>query len=265
MNIDFEKYEGAGNDFVIVDNRRNHFKTDVATIKSLCDRHFGVGADGVLLLGNSRDYDFDMRYFNADGREATMCGNGGRCIAWFAIRRGISEKQLTFSAVDGIHHAQLVQEQQQQATIRLKMNDVEDFVQVDGNYRLDTGSPHLVVSVDNIAEVDVQQQGSAIRYSDRFKEHGINVNFVQKVAPLHLRMRTYERGVEAETLACGTGSVAAAITHLLQNDTDTGTVIIDAKGGKLRVTARREGNGFKGVWLEGPATFVFNGSYQTKS
>ncbi|NCA84730.1 MAG: diaminopimelate epimerase [Clostridia bacterium] len=264
MNIDFEKYEGAGNDFIIIDNQRNHFKTDVGIVKLLCDRHFGVGADGLLLLGNSRDYDFDMRYFNADGREATMCGNGGRCIAWYAIRRGISEKQLTFSAMDGIHHAQLVQEQQQQATLRLKMNDVENFVQIDGNYRIDTGSPHLVVPVENTTSIDVQQQGSAIRYSDRFKENGINVNFVQKIAPLHLRMRTYERGVEAETLACGTGSVAAAIALLLQDNVNNGTVIIDAKGGKMRVTARREDDGFKGVWLEGPATFVFSGSYQTK-
>ena len=265
MNIDFEKYEGAGNDFILIDNRRNQFKADVATIKSFCDRHFGVGADGLLLLGNSRDYDFDMRYFNSDGHEATMCGNGGRCIAWFAIRRAISEKQLTFSAVDGIHHAQLMQEQQQQATIRLKMNDVEDFVQTDGNYRIDTGSPHLIVPVDNVAGIDVQQQGSAIRYSDQYKEQGVNVNFVQKVAPLHIRMRTYERGVEGETLACGTGSVAAAIVHLLENNTDAGTVIIDAKGGKLRVSARREDNIFKKVWLEGPATYVFSGTYQTKS
>ncbi|HZK08011.1 MAG TPA: diaminopimelate epimerase [Bacteroidales bacterium] len=264
MNIDFEKYEGTGNDFILIDNRRNQFKADVEIIKSMCDRHFGVGADGLLLLGNSRDYDFDMRYFNSDGKEATMCGNGGRCIAWFAIRRGISEKQLTFSAVDGIHHAQLVQEQQQQATIRLKMNDVEDFVKIENEYRIDTGSPHLVVPVDNVASIDVQQEGSAIRNSDRFKEHGINVNFVQKVAPLHLRMRTYERGVEAETLACGTGSVAAAIATLLESDTEFGTVIIDAAGGKLRVSARREDNVFIKVWLEGPATYVFSGNYQTK-
>ena len=256
MSFHFYKYHGAGNDFVIVDNRDLTFEADnISHIAWLCDRRFGVGADGLMLLQNCPGFDFEMRYFNSDGREASMCGNGGRCIAAFARKLGIVGQKTTFMAVDGAHEAIF----EEDGDISLKMSDVTK-VEAHGNeYFLDTGSPHFVRFVDTLEGLDVYSEGKAVRYSDRFRETGTNVNFV-KMDARHLTVYTYERGVEAETLACGTGITASALSAALLSGISDGNFQVTAKGGKLAVSFVKSENGFTQIWLRGPAAFVFEGT-----
>jgi diaminopimelate epimerase len=259
MEIRFYKYQGAGNDFVLIDNRGEWFDAgNVSLISFLCDRRFGIGADGLMLLQEREGYDFEMRYFNSDGREASMCGNGGRCIAAFAKKLGLIENKTRFFAVDGTHEAVVKPGNK----VELKMIDVASFRMIDGNYFLNTGSPHYVIFADTLEGLDVYSEGRKIRYSDQFKDEGTNVNFV-KLADGKLTVYTYERGVENETLACGTGITASALSAGIKTGMTKGEFQVVAKGGNLSVSFEKSGSGFKNIWLKGPATFVFEGAIQT--
>lgn len=257
--IPFHKYQGAGNDFILLDQRAEQYlqRGDAELIRRWCDRRFGIGADGLILLQRREGYDFEMIYFNADGGEGSMCGNGGRCIAAFAHYLGIFQETCRFLAVDGAHEARLLPD----GWVELRLGDVAEVEQGDGYCFLDTGSPHYVRFVENLQGLDVVGEGRAIRYSARFRAQGTNVNFVE-VREHGLAVATYERGVEDETLACGTGVTAAAIAHYQQKASTSGPqrVSIQAKGGQLEVRFEPHGAGFTQVWLAGPAERVFEGS-----
>lgn len=257
MPIKFYKYQGAGNDFIIVDNRDQRFdKSNAAFVAQLCNRRFGIGADGLMLLEAAAGYDFRMVYYNADGHEGSMCGNGGRCIVAFAHDMGLIDSQTHFIAVDGAHEASLHAGGE---WVSLKMSDVEKIERDGDAYILNTGSPHYVLSVEGLEKWDVFAEGKAIRYHDKYRAKGINVNFVQPLENGY-SVRTYERGVEDETLACGTGVTAVAIAMAVDNNA-FGVIScpIKALGGDLKVRFVREGNFFYDIFLEGPAKFVFAG------
>ena len=206
-SISFFKYQGTGNDFVMIDNRKNTFpKGEVGLIAKLCDRRFGIGADGVILIENDKDSDFEMIYYNPDGSQS-LCGNGSRCAVMFANHLGIIEEKTKFLAVDGVHEAYI-----QDGRVYLSMHDVGSFEQIGEDYLIDTGSPHYIKYVKDLDQKDMIKEGQAIRYSDRFKEEGINVNLIQENEQ-GLSIRTYERGVEGETHSCGTGCTAAALAY----------------------------------------------------
>ena len=250
----FYKYHGAGNDFILFDNRDGAISVSTVKIARLCNRHFGIGADGLMLLEQAAGYDFRMVYYNSDGRESTMCGNGGRCIVAFAKSLGIIHSQACFLAIDGSHTATIADD----GLISLHMNDVDDIDIRAGHTILNTGSPHYVLFVPDVSKTDVFNEGSRIRTQPQFQPDGINVNFVQ----LHdgkLIVRTYERGVEDETLSCGTGVTAAAIAATARFEGIFGTDI-ETTGGHLVVTFTKDtGTSAKDVVLTGPAEFVFKG------
>jgi len=248
--IIFAKYHGAGNDFILIDNSANNVNLTEKEIAFLCHRHLGVGADGLMLLEEDILADFKMRYFNADGKEATMCGNGGRCIVAFANKIGIKKEQYVFNAVDSEHIAYL-----KENTVKLKMAEVSKIDKFDKDYFLDTGSPHLVRQVADLQKIDLDKEGRDLRYDVRFGAGGCNVNFIQ-IDKNKINIRTYERGVEAETLACGTGAVASAIAAN-QLYPDIKEFELQALGGLLKVSFNKENNRYTSIWLEGPATFVF--------
>jgi diaminopimelate epimerase len=267
--ISFQKWQGAGNDFIIIDNRNGQWQEfEAQLIQRLCDRHFGIGADGLMMIENSELHDFEMVYYNSDGLPAEMCGNGGRCIAAMAASLDVFQNKARFLATDGLHEAEVVKE----GWIRLKMSDVNiikklkmPFPGTDSSsdgYFLNTGVPHLVLFVQDAAAVDVDAEGRRIRHLEQFVPAGTNVNFVRNTDGI-LTVRTYERGVEAETLACGTGNVAAALAaEYAFNEGRTGYEC-KALGGDLGVTFQREGDqDFREVWLEGPALKVFEGTVE---
>ena len=253
----FYKYQGTGNDFVMIDNRNQSFlKSNIALIKKLCDRRFGIGADGLILLESESDVNFKMIYFNSDGNQSTMCGNGGRCLVAFAKRLQIISTEATFNAVDGLHYAKILEN----GDVSLQMKDVLD-VKIESDYAfLNTGSPHHVILVDDLQNVNVKQIGSQIRYSDLYKQEGSNINFVNQIDSNHFALRTYERGVEDETLSCGTGATATAIAMFKQNKTKSTSIDVDVQGGKLKVNFDENDGIFSNVFLEGPAEFVFEGT-----
>lgn len=261
MNIPFYKYQGTGNDFVLIDNRAVTYleRKDTEQIKFLCDRRFGIGADGLILLQEKEGYDFEMVYFNADGAESTMCGNGGRCISAFAKHLGIAQDKAHFLAIDGPHDAIL----RADGWVELKMINVANVQFNDDHYELNTGSPHYVAFVEDVDDIDVVENGQAIRYSKKYRKEGINVNFVEKQKE-GLFVLTYERGVEAETLSCGTGVTAAAIAYYLdQKNPELQQIPIQTKGGSLEVRVKpdtQNENAFLDIWLCGPATMVFEGN-----
>ncbi|MEM9824148.1 MAG: diaminopimelate epimerase [Bacteroidota bacterium] len=259
-SIPFYKYQGTGNDFILIDNRgAGHLQgRDTALIQQLCDRRFGIGADGLILLQERQGYDFEMVYFNADGRESSMCGNGGRCITAFAKFLDIIGESAHFLAIDGPHDAFVGIDN----WVELKMTDVPEVEQGEDYFLLDTGSPHYIVFVEDIDDIDVIKNGQAIRYSKRFREEGVNVNFVEKKRN-GIMVATYERGVEGETLSCGTGVTAAAIAYGLQTPEDGHReVAISSKGGRLKVRFQTTAEGkFYDIWLGGGAEQVFSGSY----
>lgn len=257
MKIKFFKYQGAGNDFIIIDDRKRQFPQLENTIRFLCDRHFGIGADGLILLQDDANSDFRMVYFNSDGRESSMCGNGGRCIAQFAHDLGMIENKASFTAVDGLHEANI-----QQKTIRLKMANVAKVEVFENHLFLNTGSPHHVEFVENISEIDVKNYGRKIRYEAPYFEEGANVNFVESIDG-SLKIRTYERGVEDETLACGTGITAAAIAAFESGKIRGNKIEVMAIGGNLLVEfERNHSGGYQNVWLTGPAEKVFEGEIE---
>lgn len=252
----FYKYQGTGNDFVIVDNREvNHSTLSQEKIHRICDRRFGIGADGFMLLNNKTGYDFEMVYYNADGREGSMCGNGGRCIVQFAHDIGIDRNNFKFLAVDGEHLADI-----EDGLVSLKMSDVARINQFDTYAVLNTGSPHYVKKVTNLATMDVFTEGRNIRYNEEFNEEGINVNFVELLNNSTLKVRTYERGVENETFSCGTGVTAAALVFY-QQETGANSIEVEVLGGKLNVSYNRNADGsYDNIWLKGPALKVFEGN-----
>lgn len=255
MSIHFFKYQGAGNDFVLVDNRKQTFPTDnYDGIKFICDRRFGIGADGFMLLEPSAKADFKMVYYNADGRPGSMCGNGGRCITAFAHHLNIFEKRVKFEAGNHIYEAEIDDQ-----LVHLQMSDVTMVEQFDDHYFLDTGSPHHIVFVDQVDEVDVVESGRKIRYGAPYFEEGSNVNFVEQLGPDSFKVRTYERGVEDETLSCGTGVTAAALAVHHSGRTDGNVVKILAQGGDLEVSFDAVNDQYEHIVLSGPATFVFEG------
>jgi diaminopimelate epimerase len=257
MIIGFNKYQGAGNDFIIIDNLKGIFNADNHTlINRLCDRRFGIGADGLILVSENGQYDFEMQYFNSDGHIGSMCGNGGRCSADFAIRNGIAGKQLTFLAADGVHEAVSDKE-----IIRLKMNNINDYQIINNNYFINTGSPHYIIFSENIDDINVDKEGREIRWSKEFAPAGINVNFVERQKE-GIYVRTFERGVEEETLSCGTGVTASAIAAVLSGQSDIKTVIVKTKGGNLSVSFNITEKSVTDIWLSGPATFVFAGEIE---
>lgn len=256
MELTFYKYQGAGNDFVLIDNREGTINLTNRQIAHLCDRHFGIGADGLMYLQLCNDADFQMVYFNSDGNESTMCGNGGRCIAAFAHYLGVVGERMRFKAIDGMHEAVINKDN----TVALHMQDVTEIEFSETFQVLNTGSPHYVVWVEATAEVDVFEEGRNIRNQDRFQPKGINVNFVSRINGDGIAIRTYERGVEDETLACGTGVTAAAIVSAGQ-DTGKFDIPVKAVGGDLSVAFEKKDAGTaQDIVLTGGAQFVFKGS-----
>lgn len=256
MTIDFFKYQGTGNDFVLIDDRNETFPaSDQALIERLCHRRFGIGADGLILLRTDPEYDFRMIYFNADGAEGSMCGNGGRCIVRFAHDLGVFGSETRFLAVDGEHTAEVRGDD-----IFLKMSDVTGFDNRDGVTFLNTGSPHVVQFVDDLESLDVVSEGRSIRYDSRFQPGGTNVNFVQPIDGNTLFVRTYERGVEDETYSCGTGVTAVALVAQRQLHMPD-PVFIKTLGGNLRVSFNSTADEqFDNIYLIGPAKRVFVGT-----
>lgn len=254
MKILFNKYEGAGNDFIIINNTPaviNH--TDNVLISRLCDRRFGIGADGLILIEECEGYDFEMVFFNSDGYPSTMCGNGGRCAAHFVMENLTGKRKLKFLVGDGAHTAS-----PEGDLIELSINDVYDIVRTPDGMVVNTGVPHLVVFTNDVDNKDVVTEGRKLRNSPVYAPAGVNVNFVQIVGE-RLKLRTYERGVEDETLACGTGATASAIAAALSGKIVTEQAEVIVKGGSLHITFKIKRETITDIRLRGPATFVFSG------
>lgn len=258
MKHTFFKYQGTGNDFVMIDNRQNIFdKNNTKLIAHLCDRRFGIGADGLILLENDEETDFKMVYFNADGNQSSMCGNGGRCITHFANYLGIINGEATFMAIDGLHRAKIVGNE-----IHLQMQDVLSVEKHEDYVFLNTGSPHHIEFCQNVNQLNVKAEGAKIRYSDLYNEAGSNVNFTEKIDPSTFKVRTYERGVEDETLSCGTGVTAVALAMHYIGETEKNLITIDTKGGTLNVSFKQNNGAYNNIWLIGPATQVYKGEIE---
>ena len=259
MQIPFYKYQGTGNDFVIIDQFTDHHLStgDQEIIKHICHRRFGVGADGLILLESSTKNAFKMTYFNADGKEGSLCGNGARCAVACSHDLDKFDRNGRFEAVDGIHTAKIMKN----GSIELKMQNLEAVEIGQGYYIMDTGSPHYIAFVEDLDDIDIVDAGRAIRYADRFKDNGINVNFVEEQAD-QITVSTYERGVEDETLSCGTGVTAAALAHALRNELSNSKIKVKTKGGDLYIKFRKSPVGFENIWLCGPAKRVFTGAIE---
>jgi len=257
MHFTFYKYQGTGNDFVLIDNRTLYFsKKDASLIANICDRKYGIGADGLILLENHPEADFRMVYFNADGNESSMCGNGGRCIVHFAKQLDIVESNATFEAIDGMHEATI----DKNAVVSLKMSDVLE-IQNKNNYSfLNTGSPHHVEITEDLKNVQVKKEGAALRY-ELYGKEGANINFVQALQNDIFAVRTYERGVEDETLSCGTGVTAVALAMHNNGLAKSNKVTLQTEGGNLTVTFEKSGNRYTNIFLIGKATLVFKGEW----
>ncbi len=259
MKVAFYKYQGTGNDFIIVDNYHNEpVQLSTDQIRKLCDRHFGIGADGLMFLNKKEGYDFEMLYYNADGNESSMCGNGGRCLVKFAHQTGIHKSAYHFIAIDGEHEAEI----DTNGVVCLKMQDVNKVEYHANHAILNTGSPHFVKFAPDVENIDVVESGRGIRYSDEFEKEGINVNFVESTDEDKIYVRTYERGVEDETLSCGTGVTAAALVSA-HNENGFNTVNVKTPGGNLSVEFNKmDDEHFSDIWLCGPAVFVFTGEIE---
>lgn len=256
MKIEFYKYQGTGNDFVMIDNRQETFNKDnTEFIAQLCDRQFGIGADGLILLENHPKVDFKMVYYNADGNQSSMCGNGGRCITAFANYLGIIKDKATFEAIDGLHHAMIENDM-----VKLQMQDVISVEKHENHLFLNTGSPHHVQMDSNLELLDIKSVGSRIRYGAPYFKEGSNVNFVKKLTEESFFVRTYERGVEDETLSCGTGVTAVALAMNYIGETEKNLITLHTQGGQLQVDFEKNGEGYKDIWLIGPAIQVFKGA-----
>ncbi len=261
MVIKFYKYQGTGNDFIVADNRKNEITLTTEQINKLCDRRFGIGADGLMLLNDKAGFDFEMKYYNADGKDGSMCGNGGRCITKFAYHLGMHKEVYRFLASDGVHESEIDID----GIVSLKMKDVKAIKKFHNDFLVDTGSPHYIKMVSNLSELDVYKKGYEIRHSKEFNDEGINVNFVElQNEPDQISVRTFERGVEDETYSCGTGVTAAALV-CYHNENGFNDVEVKTLGGKLTVEYDRlEDNKYENIWLCGPAEKVFEGTVEIK-
>jgi diaminopimelate epimerase len=259
MQIYFHKYQGTGNDFILIDNRKSEYSLINDQVRRLCDRRFGIGADGLMLLNEKKGYDFEMKYYNSNGREGSMCGNGGRCMVKFAYHLGMHKDVYKFLASDGPHEAEIDTD----GGVSLKMKDVKNIRRFHSDFILDTGSPHYVKMVGDVMHVDVYKKGHEIRHSKEFEEEGINVNFVEQLEDVDkILVRTYERGVEDETYSCGTGVTAAALV-CYHNENGFNEVEVKTLGGNLSVEFDRMNDGhYQNVWLCGPAEKVFEGKVE---
>jgi diaminopimelate epimerase len=259
MEITFYKYQGTGNDFVIVDNRHEQYTNlTQKQIAKICNRRFGIGADGLMMLAHKSGYDFEMIYYNADGNPSSMCGNGGRCLTMFAFDMGIHKSTYKFIAADGEHEAEIDMHKK----VRLKMANVNKVEEHNTYAILNTGSPHFVKFASKVQEIDVVETGREIRYRKEFKEEGINVNFVENIDEDTIFVRTYERGVEDETFSCGTGVTACALVSA-HNSRGFNEVKVNTPGGSLSVEYNKiDDTHFENIWLVGPATFVFKGTVE---
>ncbi|OIQ29899.1 MAG: diaminopimelate epimerase [Crocinitomix sp. MedPE-SWsnd] len=254
--IEFFKYHGAGNDFIMIDNRDSVFqgnKIDLA--KKVCSRRFGVGSDGLIFIENWESGDFEMDFYNPDGSQS-FCGNGSRCAVAFAIKLGIVSKHALFLAIDGEHNAKI-----EENTISISMSDLHLFEKNDDHYVIHTGSPHYISFHMNIEELDLLDFAHGIRYSQKYLKEGINVNVIEEITDRKIGIRTYERGVEAETLACGTGATAAALAFAIENSLESGRIEVKAKGGDLSVDFNKAEEAYEEIWLNGPAVEVFKGVF----
>ena len=259
MQIEFYKYQGTGNDFVMIDNRQAIFpKDNIQIIAHLCDRRFGIGGDGLILLENDAETDFKMVYYNSDGNQSSMCGNGGRCLVAFAKKLNVINNSCTFIATDGVHHATIAED----GIVSLQMKDVSNIKTTPEYVFLDTGSPHHVQLVEDLEHYDVKENGKRIRYSDLYGKQGSNINFVKQIDESNFSLRTYERGVEDETLSCGTGATAVAIAMNAVGKTNANSINLNVQGGKLVVSFDKKDNQFTNVFLKGPAEFVFKGEIE---
>lgn len=255
--VDFVKFQGAGNDFVMINLMTNNLILTEQQIGTLCNRRFGIGADGLITISRSEAAQFRMTYYNCDGRLASFCGNGGRCTAAFAYSLGIAGKTMTFEGFDGIHHAVIIEADGDDYAVELSMRDVSQFGFRNHDLIVDTGSPHYVTQVEDAGGIDIIAEGRRIRYDKSVSENGVNVDFVEKRKD-RLFVRTYERGVEDETLACGTGVTASAMAASLWfgwNNVD-----IETPGGNLNVKFDKSGNSFTNVRLTGNAVASFRGN-----
>jgi diaminopimelate epimerase len=255
MILPFYKYQGAGNDFILLDNRTGKFNNlSPKQIKQLCNRNFGIGADGLMLLNHHEEFDFEMDYYNSDGSGGAMCGNGGRCIVAFAKQIGVVDSYTKFIASDGVHEATI----DESGIVKLKMIDIETVSQKGNSFFVDTGAPHHIEFNNHVKELNVFDRGKQIRYSNEYKDTGTNVNFVQVIDD-GIKIRTYERGVENETLACGTGAVASAISYYSKYKITGKNIKVQTLGGELQVSFNERNTVFTDVYLSGPAKFVFSG------
>ena len=254
MIIEFYKYHGTGNDFVLIDNRSLFFdKNNIELISKICSRHTGVGADGLILLENDNHYDFKMIYFNSDGKQTSMCGNGGRCVISFAKKLNIIDDNVTFLAIDGLHEGIIKDD-----IIKIKMIKVSNIDEVHNGCLLDTGSPHFVKFCTSVNNINVFQSGRELRNNKEISEDGVNINFTEIIDNSSIKVRTYERGVENETLSCGTGVIASALSAHSKGLVDSNRIKISTLGGELFVSFDFK-NVYDNIWLEGPATEVFKG------
>jgi diaminopimelate epimerase len=256
MILEFYKYQATGNDFIIIDDREELFDAnDSALIKALCQRSFGIGANGLILLRDDKDHDFRMIYFNSDGFESSLCGNGARCIVKFAHLLEISSENVNFISSVGVHQARITE-----SDVSIKFVDINDIKKYDNDLVIDSGSPHYVTFSENIDQIDINLEGSNIRNSTPFKKKGINVNFLQVDGSV--KMRTYERGVESETLSCGTGAVASAIALFHEQITNENIIELNTRGGVLTVSFDNFKNEYKNIWLTGEANLVYIGEFE---
>lgn len=259
MLLKFYKYHGTGNDFILVDNRKGEYYLSKEQIEKMCERRFGVGADGLMLLNERSGYDFEMKYYNADGKEGSMCGNGGRCMIKFVYHLGIHRELYKFLATDGPHEAEIDID----GIVSLKMKDVRAIRRFHNDYIVDTGSPHYIKMVNHVMDMDIYKKGYEIRHSKEFEDEGINVNFVELTdEPDKIIVRTFERGVEDETLSCGTGVTAAALV-CYHNENGFNEVEVKTLGGMLSIEFdKTDENRYENIWLCGPAEKVFEGSIE---
>jgi diaminopimelate epimerase len=256
--ISFYKYQGAGNDFILIDHRLNNIKTDkILLAQKMCQRRFGIGSDGIIFIEKSASADFKMDFLNPDGSRS-FCGNGSRCAVKFAqFLNCFASNQCTFEAIDGFHKAKLID-----GLVAIEMKNVSNITYLQNDFFINTGSPHYIKYIKGIDEVDIVSLGREIRYSEPFKKEGTNVNVIEEVLPNQLKVRTYERGVEDETLACGTGVTACALSYGVKHQLADAEILVKALGGNLSVNFKRDHeNRFTDIWLTGPAEYVFTGTY----
>tara|TARA_B100001250_G_scaffold325269_1_gene289037 strand:- start:525 stop:1298 length:774 start_codon:yes stop_codon:yes gene_type:complete len=257
MKIKFQKFESGGNDFVLIDNRKNIYNLNSDKIKKICDRNFGVGADGLIIIKNSTIADVKMCYYNSDGKPSTLCGNGTRCLFLFSLNLGIVKKHAKIETSEGIYSASISDNN----LVSLKMKDIDNILLFGNKAYLNTGSPHHVEMAKDLKKISIKKIGASIRFSSKYSPDGTNVNFCNKISDKKFEIRTYERGVEDETLSCGTGATAVAIAVHAMGLTNQNKILIKTKGGELIVSFEAYKNGYKNIYLKGPTQYVFKGEY----